>query len=264
MRRICFLVTFCLCIASTYGVASDDKIERFALVIGNQNYQTAPLKHTLNDAEAITKQLSDLGFRVTTLTDVDRPNLMLGVTAFYNQLQNTQSTRPLALVYYAGHAMQINHTNYLVPLNIKFDDQQTFVSSLFNLSELFKAMRTKRGTQNIVILDACRNNPFGDTFITSAAQGLAPVKAPFDTLIAFATEPGGVASDGGRKNGVYTKHLLRNISENIPVEDVFKKVRAGVAKETRNKQIPWEHSSLLDEIYFNPPKNEDIPDIIVF
>ena len=111
-------------------------------------------------------------------------------------------------------------------------------------------MRTKFGVQNIVILDACRNNPFDETFMTSTAPGLAPVKAPFDTLIAFATEPGGVASDGGRKNGVYTKHLLRNISDNFPVEEIFKKVRSGVAKETRNKQIPWEHSSLLNEIYF--------------
>ena len=93
---------------------------------------------------------------------------------------------------------------------------------------------------------------------------MAKVRAPFDTLIAYATEPGGVASDGGRKHGVYTKHLLRNMTKNISVEEVFKKVRVGVAKETRYKQIPWEHSSLLDEIYFNPPKNADVPDIVVF
>lgn len=264
MRQLYFLMMFSLSIPTAYGMSENNEVERFALVIGNQNYHSAPLKHALNDAKAITNQLSVLGFQVTTLLDVNKSTLKHGITTFYEQLQNTESDKPLAVVYFAGHAIQINHTNYLIPLDIEFDSQQTFVSSLFNLSELFKVMRMKRGAQNIVILDACRNNPFGDTFVNVTAQGLAPVKAPFDTLIAFATEPGGIASDGGRKNGVYTKHLLRNISENIPVEDVFKKVRAGVAKETRNKQIPWEHSSLLDEIYFNPPKNEDIPDMVVF
>lgn len=264
MLKICILVLLTLHLPIAFGMSDNNEEKRYALVIGNQNYNSAPLKHALNDAKAIANQLSELDFHVTMLLDVDKSSLMNGIGAFYSQLHNTESVRPLVVVYFAGHAMQVNHTNYLIPLNMEFDSQQTFVSSLFDLSDLFKVMRTRRGAQNIVILDACRNNPFGDTFVNSTAQGLAPVKAPFDTLIAFATEPGGVASDGGRKNGVYTKHLLRNMSENIPVEDVFKKVRAGVAKETRNKQIPWEHSSLLDEIYFNPPKNEEVPDIVVF
>lgn len=264
MRQACYLLIFYLSLQSVYAIASTDSVERFALVIGNQNYKSAPLKHSLNDAQAITNQLNELGFLVTTLLDVDKPSLALGIADFYAQMQNTEDSSPLAVVYFAGHAIQINNTNYLIPLDIKFDNQQSFMSSLFNLSELFKVMRSKRGTQNIVILDACRNNPFGDDFIALNSKGLAKVKAPFDTLIAYATEPGSVASDGGRKNGVYTKHLLRNITKNISVEEVFKKVRVGVAKETRNKQIPWEHSSLLNEIFFNPPKNEEVPDIIVF
>ena len=264
MRHSCILVVFYFCIQSVYAKALPTSSERFALVIGNQNYKAAPLKHSLNDAQAISKLLRKIGYQVSTLEDVDKSSLELGITKFYEQIHNSDNSNSLAIVYFAGHAIQMNNQNYLIPLNVKFDDQQSFISSLFNLSDLFAAMRNIPNTRNIVILDACRNNPFGDNFTLASSKGLAKVNAPFNTLIAYATEPGSVASDGSSKNGVYTKHLLRNITKNVSVEEVFKKVRVGVAKETRNKQIPWEHSSLLDVIYFNPPKNKDVPDIVVF
>jgi uncharacterized caspase-like protein len=132
---------------------------------------------------------------------------------------------------------------------------------------LFTEINKSNDLQNIIILDACRNNPFENNTVAdngNMASGLAPIKAPSNTLIAFATEPGGVAADGRSNNGVYTKHLLKHIDKQISVEELFKKVRTGVAKETRNKQIPWEHSSLLSEVFFSPPKNRDIPDLVIF
>lgn len=238
--------------------------QRYALVIGNQNYQAAPLKHALNDATAIANALSEAKFNVSLMKNVDTTSLAQGVDRFYDEVKRDSHANKLVVVYYAGHAIQINHTNYLIPLNIQFQSEHEFISSLFNLSDLFTHMKKIPGLQNIVILDACRNNPFDRFTSMPVTAGLAPVKAPSGTLIAFATEPGGVASDGRSKNGIYTKHLLRFISQSLPVEEVFKKVRTGVAKETRNKQIPWEHSSLLSELYFSPPKNKDVPSIVVF
>jgi uncharacterized caspase-like protein len=248
--------------------SNENTVARFALVIGNQQYAQSPLRNALNDAQAISTALSEMGFKVSLLKDANSETMTQSVNDFYHAVHNDRSEDKLAVVYYAGHAIQINHANYLIPLGIKFDSQDTFTSSLYHLSDLFIQMRKAPGLRNIVILDACRNNPFEDSMNASinanVSSGLAPVKAPPNTLIAFATEPGGIALDGKSRNGVYTRHLLKYLAENLSVEEVFKKVRTGVAKDTRHKQIPWEHSSLLEEIYFNPPKNQDLPNIVVF
>lgn len=264
MRWTLILLSVFGTFTATYVSASSQNVERFALVIGNQNYQVAPLQNTLNDAKAISNALFELGFRVTTLKDTNTVSLKQGVIRFYNEVRRVNAKNKLAVVYYAGHAIQINHTNYLIPLDIQFETEQEFIAQLYNVAGLFELMKTTSGLQNIVILDACRNNPFEGGNGTLVAQGLAPVKAPSATLIAFATEPGGVALDGKSSNGVYTKHLLKYISDSISVEEIFKKVRSAVARETRNRQIPWEHSSLLSEVYFSPPKNKGVPNIVVF
>lgn len=247
--------------------AFEDNVARFALVIGNQNYQQAPLKNPINDAESISASLTKLGFTVTTVLDSDSTSLKNAVSGFYHKIQQVNAPQNLAVFYYAGHAFQIEHHNYLVPIDIQFGEDENLDTVLFDLNSLFAEMSKLNNLQNIVILDACRNNPFAgaDTSGSRAiSAGLAPIKAPFSTLIAYATEPGGVASDGRAKNGIYTKHLLRHIEKKITVEEVLKQVRKGVAKETRNKQIPWEHSSLLREVFINPPLNKNVPDLIAF
>jgi len=265
MRLVIFLICFQMVFYASFACAVEAKVERFALVIGNQNYQASPLQNALNDAQSISNALADLGFRVSTLEDADASTMIASVNTFYKDVRNDNSASKLALVYYAGHAIQINQANYLIPLDIEFNSQDTFISSLYNLSDLFTQMQDSPGLQNVVILDACRDNPFEGSFDFAITQGLAPVKAPAGTLIAFATEPGGVASDGGNsRNGTHTKHLLRHLSQSISVEEIFKKVRTGVAKDTRNRQIPWEHSSLLDDVYLSPPKNKNLPNIVVF
>lgn len=261
------LVICCLSFVLPLTWVSEHDVKRFALVIGNQDYVHSPLKNALNDANAVATRLTDLGFTVSLVLNADLQTLNAEVTTFYQSLKRSQTPNPLAVVYYAGHAIQIAHTNYLVPLNMTFNDMQEFSAGLYKVSALFEKMHQISSLKNVVVLDACRTNPFKHNQLISQSgqsNGLAPIKAPTNTLIAFATEPGGVAADGHLDNGIYTKHLLRHIDKQVSVEEVFKKVRAGVARETRNKQIPWEHSSLLNEVFIHPPKNRDVPDMVVF
>lgn len=257
-----FLVVFC-----SAAQAFDNVDARYALIVGNKGYASAPLKNPANDATAIADSLSELGFRVELLIDSDLASLQHQIHQFYADIKRDTRPRKLALLYYAGHAIQIAHDNYIVPLDMKFETHQQFMDGLFKIETLFTLMREIEGLQNILILDACRNNPFESLLLASQQEfgkGLAPVKAPHNTLIAYATEPGGIAADGAGKNGIYTKHLLKHIERSTGVEEIFKLVRAGVARETRNRQIPWEHSSLLGEVFFSPPKNKDVPDLVVF
>jgi uncharacterized caspase-like protein len=250
---------------STFASAQDTK--RFALVIGNKSYVSAPLKNAGNDANAMADSLSELGFIVSLVEDANLLSLSKQVQQFYSDVKRDNHKDKIALVYYAGHAIQVKHSNYIVPLGMKFDSQQQFISGLYKIDSVFTEINKVKHLQSVIILDACRNNPFESMpFVNDVgiSSGLAPIKAPKNTLIAFATEPGGVAADGKHKNGIYTKYLLRHMTKQLSVEEMFKKVRSGVAKETRNKQIPWEHSSLLGELFFSPPKNKDIPDLVVF
>ncbi|GAA0857590.1 hypothetical protein GCM10009114_23970 [Aliiglaciecola litoralis] len=242
-------------------MASEYQVERFALVIGNQAYAAAPLKHAENDARQIASALESIDFQVTTLLNLDKSSLTRDVSVFFKQVQESNSPAKLVLFFYAGHAMQINQANYLIPIGLAFETQEQLLNNLYDLSELFAHMHSNKDVQHVVILDACRNNPFGQGI---KSPGLASIKAPTGTIIAYATEPGGIASDGRDGNGIYTKHLLKHIEQNMTVEALFKKVRKGVARETHNRQIPWEHSSLVGQVYLNPPPNLDLPDIVVF
>jgi uncharacterized caspase-like protein len=249
-----------------YAYAQDEKVGQYALVIGNKDYPLAPLDNSVNDAQAIAANLNELGFDVTLLRDTQFIDLSTAIEKFYNHVQKTMDQKAVAVFYYAGHAIQIDHRNYLVPIDVKFGDSEKFIASLYDINLLFNEIPPVLGLQNVIILDACRDNPFaaGGDDSDMVADGLAPLRAPPGTLIAYATEPGSVASDGDGENGIYTKNLLKHLDEMISIEEVFKKVRRDVAKETRNEQIPWEHSSLLEEVFINPPKNRKVPNLISF
>ncbi len=181
----------------------------------------------------------------------------------------------LSVFYYAGHAIQMDNVNYLIAVDSKIADQQSLINGSISINDLLRDMVLTSNLQNLIILDACRDNPFKaissedqsrgiampDDAIRNLQQGLAPVEAPAGTLIAYATAPGGVAKDGKGRNGIYTKYLLAHLDEQRPVEEVFKRVRKDVVKASRGKQIPWEHSSLYKTVYFYPPRNEEIPEI---
>jgi len=273
-----------LLFTSSQSMAFEDETVRFALIIGNGNYETAPLPNAINDANAISTMLTKLNFNVTKVIDSNYFELKEMVEIFYANVTAIHDKDKFILIYYAGHAIQVEHRNYLVPINsflenseinaegnvnrglirLKNASNKDAQANLFDLTTLLEFSNDASSTQSIIILDACRNNPFKNNEGSSFSSGLAPIKAPTGTLIAYATEPGSVASDGAGENGTYTKHLLRHMEEMIAIEELLKKVRKGVVKETKNNQIPWEHSSLLEQVFINPPKNKKIPELMVF
>lgn len=229
---------------------------RNALIIGNSNYETSYLKNPVNDANLMAKTLKEVGFNVTIFTDVKTQNDMKKIVRdFGKSLEKSKGT---GLFYYAGHGIQIKGVNYLVPISAKIDNEEYVEYECLDVNEVFTAMSIAQSSVNIVILDACRNNPFAKSF-RSMDRGLAVInKSPSGTIIAFATAPGSVASDGAGENGLYTEELVKNLKKpGIKIEDVFKETRIQVSKKTNNEQIPWENSSLMGDFYFINQKNNN-------
>lgn len=258
-----------VCLSLTFSAqAYEESPDRYALVIGNTSYPTSPLFNPINDARAIAKKLESQDFKVTLLLDAGAADLSSTIDLFYKGIEAAKSSkRIVSMVYYAGHAVQIKHRNYLVPIDFSFAESKELYNGLFDVNELLENIPDIANMQNILIMDACRDNPFtGISGIDGKRinDGLAPMRAPVGTLIAYSTEPGSVASDGEGENGLYTSHLLEHMGDKITIEEVFKKVRKGVAKESNKSQIPWEHSSLYEDVYINSPPNREVPDLMSF
>ncbi len=226
--------------------AAPESLRRLALVIGNSNYTTAPLKNPSNDARAVAKVLKDLGFDVTHRENANQKAMAEVIRQFGARL--TPGTA--AVFYFAGHGIQVRGRNYLVPVDADVQVEDEVPYSAIDVGLVLDKMESAKSAVNVVILDACRNNPFARRFRASNA-GLAQMDAPIGTLLAYATAPGSVAQDGSGENGVFTKHLLANITTpGLAVEQMFKRVRVAVAKDTREMQVPWESSSLKGEFAF--------------
>lgn len=221
---------------------------RIALVIGNSAYKEAPLRNPANDARAISQALSETGFAVTMIENATQVTMRRAMRAFGNDL----SKATVGLFYFAGHGMQVKGANYLIPVNADIEHEDEVQDQAVDANLVLSKMDSARNAVNIMILDACRNNPFARSF-RSAAKGLAQMDAPSGTLISFATAPGSVASDGAGQNGLYTEHFLKAMhAPGMPIEQVFKQVRIGVTRATRDQQIPWESSSLKGDFSFVP------------
>ncbi|MGE0875895.1 MAG: caspase family protein [Burkholderiales bacterium] len=221
---------------------------RVALVIGNSAYKSSPLRNPVNDARAMARALAETGFTVTLAEDLSRAAFRRVVRDWGDQLLHGG----VGLFYFAGHGMQIRGRNYLIPVNADVQREDEVEDESVDANTVLAKMDSAKNTLNIMILDACRNNPFQRAF-RSGAQGLAQMDAPSGTIISFATAPGSVASDGDGENGLYTSHLLRGIREpGLPIEQLFKQVRIGVSGATGDRQIPWESSSLKGDFYFLP------------
>lgn len=226
---------------------------RIALVIGNSAYQKAPLANPRNDAQAIARSLGDVGFRVRTLIDADQSAMRAAILNFGRELRGGDS---VGLFYYAGHGVQVDGHNYLIPVGADITDANEVPLLGISLTELLKTMEHAESRLSIAILDACRDNPFPSR-TRSAARGLAPVQSPAGTLIAFATGPGEVALDGDGAHSPYSGALAASILEaGIPLEETFRRTRRQVLQVTANKQVPWEHSSLTGEFFFRPKMAE--------
>lgn len=222
--------------------------KRTALVIGNGNYHNGMLRNPVNDARAVAERLRKLGFSVLLRENATREAMHQAMGEFANSLH----ADGVGLFYYAGHGMQIKGKNFLIPVdaNIQSEDDVEFLGIDANL--VLSRMDAAHSRVNLLILDACRNNPFTRNY-RSANLGLAQMDAPKGTLIAFSTAPGALAKDSGGPNSVYTKHLVERLpTPAMPVEQLFKEVRVAVAKETQDSQIPWESSSLMGDFYFVP------------
>lgn len=232
------------------GKAAPQVSGRLALVIGNGSYHL-PLSNALNDADDMARTLRQLGFQVLLRKDLNLEQMEKAVSTFGDLLQDSA----VGLFYYAGHGVQVGGLNYLVPVDahIRREDEIRFQSLSADL--VLEKMRSAEGRTNIVILDACRNNPFVNSRAFAGTGGLAPMNAPSGTIIAYATGPNAVASDGlDGRNGLYTSYLLKTIIHpGTPIEQVFKEVRVHVRADSGGQQTPWETSSLQGDFFFVPP-----------
>lgn len=224
---------------------------RTALVIGNSEYAVGPLKNPVNDATAIAQSLADTGFEVILLTNASLRSMEEGVDKFHARLKQGGA----GLFYYAGHGLQVKGRNYLVPSDANLKTEFDVKFECLDAGVVLGRMEDAGNELNIVILDACRNNPFARSF-RSSERGLAKMDAPMGSFIAYATSPGSVAADGSGSHGIYTKHLLANMKRpGLDLSYLFMTVRKGVVEETQRKQVPWESSSLTGLFYFVPPSD---------
>ena len=251
----CLLLTFGF-IINLVAQAQPPEIEkRFALVIGNSDYQNGvqKLPNPVNDATAMASLLTSLHFEVILLTNSTYMEVREGVRKFYSNLSNGPKGLTVGLFYYAGHGIQYENENYIIPIDadIKFEDD--IVRLGFPVQRIvLDNMERSNSALNIVILDACRNNPF-PAASRSLGSGLAEVQKAKGSFIAYATAPGSVASDGTGKNGLYTQELLEAMQiPGLPIEQVFKVVRRNVLKLSGEKQYTWDSSNILGDFYFKP------------
>ncbi|GBF53037.1 serine/threonine kinase [Microcystis sp. 0824] len=221
---------------------------RIALVIGNANYQVGKLDTPLNDATDMANALKELGFEVILLKDSSKRQMDDALDQFTTRINQGY----VGLFYYAGHGMEVEGENYLIPVNAQIKYKKDVEYESMPLGKILGRMEDAGNRINIVILDACRDNPFRK-FWRSSSRGLtAPLQAVSGTLIAFATAPGKVASDGTGRNGLFTSYLLKYIkTPNMEVDSMLRKVRSDVVQNTNNYQVPWTSSSLIGEFAFN-------------
>lgn len=232
--------------------------QRIALVIGNENYQVGKLDTPLNDATDMANALKELGFEVILLKDSSKRQMDDALDQFFTRINQGY----VGLFYYAGHGMEVEGENYLIPVNAQIKAEKDVEYESMPLGKILGRMEDAGNRINIVILDACRDNPFRK-FWRSSSRGLtAPLQAASGTLIAFATAPGKVASDGTGRNGLFTSYLLKYLkTPNVEVDLMLRKVRSDVAQNTNNYQVPWTSSSLIGEFAFNQ-KTETTPPIV--
>jgi len=227
--------------------------QKLALVIGNSAYANARLDNPANDAHDLAVTLGSLGFDVIERID-------LGPEAFVQALKDfshRQRKGGTAIFYYAGHGVQLNGSNYLLPVGPDYRSERDIEQKGVSADLVMRSLEEGQGRVGIVILDACRNNPFAPALKSRSLTrgGLARMDAPSGSLVAFSTAPGNVASDGTGRNGLYTKYLLVNVkTPGLTLEQVFKRTREGVERESEGEQSPREESSLKgDEFYFIAP-----------
>ena len=244
--------------------AADGGEPRIALVIGNGAYKAAPLKNPPGDASAVAAMLRNLGYQVTLRQNTRLRELIESLREF--SLRAPKAA--VRMVFYAGHGVQVKGRNYLVPIDADPQTEEDILRQSADVGEFIDRLSAIRTGANIVVLDACRVNPFAGGVIVgpdgrrlkfrgATPGGLATLDAPVGTLVAFSTAPNGVALDGsGGQHSVYARHLLAHLpTPGLPIEQLFKRVRIGVDQDTGRVQVPWESSSLTADFCFKTDAN---------
>lgn len=236
---------------NTAGLKTTNFKKKLALVIGNQGYKfTTPLRNPINDAHSMTKVLRQCGFEVIEVIDGSAAEMKAAIRDFGGRIIGLD----VAMFYYSGHGMQVDNSNYIIPVDFKLISKADVRDDCPNISHVLDRMGRAGTKLNIIILDACRNNPFdrGSFGENDPGEGLAPILAPNNTVISYATQPGAVASDGvAGTNGLYTGSLIKYILlPNTQIENVFKLTITEVKEKSSNKQRPWLNSDFGDLFYF--------------
>ncbi len=242
-RFFCLLLT----LLAAPALAGD----RLALVVGNSAYgAVSPLANPSSDARLIGEALEALDFKVTLLIDASQNDMRRGISQFGRELRDA-GPEATGLFYYAGHGVQSFGTNYLLPVDVALNDAADLDLVAVEAQSVLRQMYSARNKTNIVILDACRNNPFTN-IPDFNDNGLAEMQAPTGTFLAYATAPGGVALDGTGDNSPFTQSLASQMSTpGLKVEQVFKNVRVEVIEKTEGQQTPWDASSLTNDFVFS-------------
>lgn len=245
-----FYITYEPTAAPAQGTASGGPLKfhgkRLALVIGNAEYASAAkLKNTRNDATSMATELQGMGFEVMKVLDGTYEQMKNAIYAFGDQAQSVD----VSVFFYAGHGLEVDGTNYLVPIDANIQSALDVKQKAIPLTGVIRTMEFANDEGlNMIILDACRNNPF-PTGKRSGGSGLARVQAPSGTLIAYSTDPGSVASDGDAANGLYTGELVKQLRISQRIEDVFMNTRNAVEKVSNGNQRPWEEARLKGVFY---------------
>jgi len=270
--RASALATSTLLVAATLAVAATPRppvttvttappvavatADRHALLLANADYPgtARDLINPINDARLLARTLDRLGFKVTVVENADRAVMRQEVGRFADGLPANAT----AFVYYAGHGVQVSGSNYLLPVDSRLRNEATVAVEAYPLKSLLERLASARSAVNVVVLDACRNNPFqpapGSRQRNWALDGLVASAAPRGTLIAYSTAPGEVAADGGGANSLFAEALARELLRTSqPLERTFKRVGGWVRQQTRDEQIPWIESSLTADLYLQAP-----------
>ena len=252
MRTVLIVILLCAGLAAP---ASADG--RVALLIGNAGYDRSELSlaNPINDVDAMSARLGQIGFDVITARDATRPEMLAALDRFAGAAQGAE----IAMVFYAGHGVQVAAENYLIGVELPALAPDAVTASSITLSEIRAAVDRTDADLSVIILDACRNNPLVETGI--AEEGLAQSRGTAGTLIAYATDPGNVALDGMGENSTFTEAMLDHMATpGLDVRIMFGRVRQAVVRETRGLQIPWVEESVLGEFYLVPGSRPDYVD----
>ena len=229
------------------SVEAQPQPTRVALIIGNAAYAAAPLRNPTNDARVMAATLASMGFQLVEVRDGSKTQMQQAIARARDLLKDGNG---IGLLYYAGHGMQLDWRNYLLPVDAAPRSAANVQHQAVDIQLVLDAFRSARNRINIVVLDACRDNPFG---ASASGRGLAPLDAPPGTFLAYATAPGNVAADGSEAggNGLYTGFLVTELQQpGARIEDIFKRVRLKVRQASAGRQVPWESTSLEEDFVF--------------